>query len=358
MTVDKISSQTPKQNSGQASEDQEIKQLNFDDVVQAYERIKDKVVKTPLITNQFLNDFFKAEIYFKLEAFQKTGSFKIRGVLNAILSYQERHKKLPEKIVAVSTGNHAQAIACACSERGIKALIYMAQNTSSLKINAARAYGAEVIITKRRDEANRLAQEKIAEGYYYLHPSDHDDIILGQATTCLESLREAGEMDAIFAPCGGGGLVAGCLLAASGLSKNAKIFACEPLIGNDAAISVRTGKIFTFVDSPDTIADGARSLSVSERTFNYLNKIAAILEISEKEIIYFSQWLNNLLKISVEPTAALAFAGAVQYLKRHPNKTHSKILVILSGGNLSFETYQQIWQKNYLDEFKPSDISE
>jgi threonine dehydratase len=342
----------------QAIEGQEIKQLNFKDVVQAYERIKDKIVKTPVITNQFLNDFFKADIYFKLEAFQKTGSFKIRGVLNAILTYQERHGKLPDKIVAVSSGNHAQAIAYACNEMGIKALVYMAQNTSSLKIKATRSYGAEVIITKRRDEANRLVQERAAEGYYYLHPSDHDDIILGQATACLEGIAEAGEMDAIFAPCGGGGLVSGCLIAASGLSKNAKIFACEPLIGNDAAISVRTGKIFTFVDSPDTIADGARSLSISKRTFNYLSKISAILEISEQEIIYFSQWLNNLLKITIEPTAALAFGGAVQYLRSSPHQSRPKILVILSGGNLGFETYQQIWQKNYLDEFIPNSISE
>jgi threonine dehydratase len=353
MKADKIAGQANAQSLG----DQEIRQLNFDDVILAYERIKDKVVKTPLITNPFLNDFFKADIYFKLEAFQKTGSFKIRGVLNAILSYQERHKKLPDKIVAVSSGNHAQAIAYACNELGIKALIYMAQNTSSLKINATRSYGAEVIVTKRRDEANHLAQEMIGKGYYYLHPSDHDDIILGQATACLESLKEAGEMDAIFAPCGGGGLVSGCLLAALGLSKNAKIFACEPLIGNDAAISVKTGKIFTFADSPDTIADGARSLSISKRTFNYLNKIAAILEISEEEIIYFSQWLNNLLKIAVEPTAALAFAGAVQYLRTHSHQSRPKILIILSGGNLGFETYQQIWQKNYLNEFDPQALN-
>ncbi len=336
----------------QAINDQEIKQLSFNDVVLTYERIKDKIIKTPLITNQFFNDFFKADIYFKLEAFQKTGSFKIRGVLNAILSYQERHKKLPEKIVAVSSGNHAQAIAYACSKMGIKSLIYMAKNTSSLKIDATRSYGGEVIVTERRQEANYLAQARIAEGYYYLHPSDNDDIILGQATVCFESLKEAGEMDAIFAPCGGGGLVSGSLLAALGLAKNAKIFACEPLIGNDASISVKTGSIFAFTDSPNTIADGARSLSVSKRTFNYLTKIAAILEISEEEIIYFSQWLNNLLKITVEPTAALAFAGAVQYLRTCLNSSRPKILVILSGGNLGFETYQQIWHKNYLDEFR------
>ena len=336
----------------QVTDDQEIKQLNFNDVILAFKRIKNGIIKTPLITNQFLNDFFKAEIYFKLEAFQKTGSFKIRGVLNAILSYQERHKKLPDKIVAVSSGNHAQAIAYACDTMGIEALIYMAENTSSLKVKATRAYGAKVIVTKRRDEANYQAEAKMAEGYYYLHPSDNDDIILGQATACLESLEEAGEMDAIFAPCGGGGLVSGCLLAASGLSKNAKIFACEPSIGNDAAISVKTGKIFSFADSPKTIADGARSLSVSRRTLNYLNEIAGVLEVDEDKIIYFSQWLNNLLKITVEPTAALAFAGAVQYLEINPGLTRPRILVMLSGGNIGFETYKQIWQKNYLNEFK------
>lgn len=330
---------------------EEIKSLDFKDVVLAYERIRDHVIETPLITNQFLNDYFKAEIYFKIEALQTTGSFKIRGALNAILSYQERYKKLPERIVAVSSGNHAQAIAYACSKLGIKSLIYMAENSSKLKINATKFYGAEVVVTKKREEANQQSQAKIAEGYYYLHPSDHDDIILGQATACFESLKEAGEMNAIFAPCGGGGLVSGCFLASRGLSKNAEVFACEPALGNDAAISVRTGKIYSFSDSPNTIADGARSLSISKRTFNYLTKIAGILEISEEEIIYFSQWLNNLLKITVEPTACLAFAGAVRYLKANPCLQRPKILVIISGGNLGFEAYQQIWRQNFLDEF-------
>lgn len=335
---------------------EEIRQLNFNDVVLSYERIKSGLVKTPLITNQFLNDFFQANIFFKLEALQTTGSFKIRGVLNAILSYQERHKKLPEKIVAVSSGNHAQAIAYACNKLGIKSLIYMAENTSPLKINSTKFYGAEVVVTKKREEANQQSQAKIAERYYYLHPSDHDDIILGQATACFESLKEAGEMEAIFAPCGGGGLVSGCFLASLGLSKNAKVFACEPLLGNDAAISVKSGKIFSFADSPNTIADGARSLSISKRTFNYLNKIAAIMEISEEEIIYFSQWLNNLLKVTVEPTATLAFAGAVRYLKANPHLKRPKILVMISGGNLGFETYQQIWHQNFLNKFM-TDIS-
>jgi threonine dehydratase len=332
--------------------DESLNELSFNDVALAYERIKNHVIKTSLVTNQFLNNFFKAQIYFKLENFQKTGSFKFRGVINAILAYQEKYHKLPEKIVAVSTGNHAQAVAYACRELGIKALIYMAKGASTLKINATCAYGAEVIITERRIEANQQAQAKTQEGYYFLHPSDHNDIILGQSTLFLEAFEEGKEMEAIFASCGGGGLISGCYLATLGQSKGAKIFACEPLNANDAAISIKSGQIFSFADSPTTIADGARSLSISNRTFNYLNKISGILEISEEEIIYFTQWFNNLFKITAEPTAALSFAGAIQYLKSHPYLINPKILVIISGGNISDETYQKIWEKNYLDEFR------
>src|SRR5690606_15817128 len=171
---------------------------------------------------------------------------KARGALNHLL-YLKEQNRLPQKVVAVSSGNHAQAVAYACKILNIPALVYTSKITSSLKIQATRTYGAEVIITEKRKEANELALSKIKEGYHLLHPYDDDLVIAGQATTCLEALEEINdEIDAIFSPCGGGGLPSGTYLSAKQLKNKPQIFACEPLIANDAAISLKTGKIYSF----------------------------------------------------------------------------------------------------------------
>ncbi len=200
-------------------------------------------------------------------------------------------------------------------------------------MSMTKANGAEVILCEKRSQANELAAKKADDGYFFIHPSDHDDVIAGQGTACLEALHEIGEVEAIFAPCGGGGLVVGSLIAASELSKNAAIYGCEPLNANDAARSLRDGKIFAFPDSPETIADGARTLAVSELCFGYLKKTAGILEISEEDILHWQKEFGAATSSLIEPTSALAVAGAAQYIKNHPEKKGAKILVIISGGN-------------------------
>ncbi len=311
-----------------------MNELNFDDILAAHQRLKNYVKNTPVISDKKLNDELGAEVFFKMENQQETCSFKARGAFNAILAYKEKHGKFPEKIVAQSSGNHAQAVAFACKKFNIPAIIYMAANTSSFKVAATRSLGAEVVLCEKRSEANRLAEAKQHEGYFFIHPSANDDVIAGQGTAAFEALKEIGEVAAIFAPCGGGGLVSGSYLAACGLAPKAHTIGCEPLNANDAARSVRDGKIFHFEHSPDTIADGARTLAVLEPCFTYLKKLADILEITEEEIIFWQKKISEILKQKIEPTSALAVAGAKRFLETNKKLKNPKILVIISGGNL------------------------
>jgi threonine dehydratase len=310
-----------------------MNKLTAQNVFEAHERIKNHIEKTPLISSKKLNQELGAQIFFKMENCQIAKSFKARGAFNAVLAYKEKHGNFPQKIVVQSSGNHAQAIANVCKKFGIEALIYMISKASPLKIKAARDLGAEVILLEKRSEVNRQAEEKQKEGYVFVHPSADAQVICGQGTSALEALLEIGEVEAIFAPCGGGGLVSGCFLAAQKLSPKAAIFACEPLNGNDTAESLRQGKIISFADTPDTIADGARTLSTSEICFQYIKKMAGVLEISEDEIIFWQKKLSEILEQTIEPTSALAIAGAKKYLQKNGAK-NQKILVIISGGNL------------------------
>ncbi len=306
--------------------------LSFNDIVQAKNRIQNYVVKTPVLTNEILNQKLGAEIYFKCENFQTTGSFKFRGAANKILKFQEQNGNFPKKVVAVSSGNHAQAVAYLAKEFGIEALIYMEEKASPYKIQATKNYGTQVVLTKTKKETEICAEEKIKEGYLYIHSSNDEDILCGQGTACLEALEEIGNIDAVFTPCGGGGLIAGTYLACQNQNPKPQIFAAEPKNANDTAISYHTGKIYSFEKTPQTIADGAKTLRPSALTFPYIQKLNGVYEIEEQEIALQTQIISTALKITIEPTASLGFAACIQFLK---TTQKPKILIILSGGNIS-----------------------
>jgi threonine dehydratase len=318
--------------------------LSPDTVTQAYNRIKTHIHQTPLLQSHLLNELLGADIWFKYEGMQKIGAFKLRGALNTLLHLQEQHN-LPQEIVAFSSGNHAQAVAWSARLLGIKATIVMPENVSPIKIAATKGYGAEVVLKPTRQEAEDFAQEK-AQSCFFLPPYDHDDVIAGQGTAALEAWTTEGGFDAVFAPCGGGGLISGTYLATRLFSDKANVYAVEPQIANDAAESYRTGMIKRFATAPTTIADGVRTLGISERTFQYIQKLTGFYEISEEDIVYWTQWLTHLLKVSVEPTSALGMAGAFKYIKQ--GNTQKKILIILSGGNIDPGTYRKIWEKDCL----------
>lgn len=311
-----------------------MSELSFNQVREASKRLAEYIKKTPVISNQKLNEELGAQIFFKMENQQRTRSFKARGAFNSILSYKEKNGKFPDKVVVQSSGNHAQATAEACKEFGIPALIYMINKASPVKIAATKNLGAEVVLLEKRADVNKAAEDKQQEGYFFIHPNTGDDVLIGQGTAAFEALSEIGEVDAIFAPCGGGGLLVGSYLASLGLSPNAKVYACEPEIANDAARSFVLGKIVGYEDTPNTVADGARTLAVAPQTFGYLQKIAGFEEISEERIIFWQKKLSDILEQKIEPTSALTIAGLEQFLQKNPQIKNPKVLLIISGGNL------------------------
>ncbi|GGZ24395.1 serine/threonine dehydratase [Asticcacaulis endophyticus] len=316
-----------------------------DHIIAAQSRIAGFVHRTPLMESGTLNAMLGHRIVFKCENLQKIGAFKVRGAMNTLLTLKEQGA-MPERVTCFSSGNHAQAVAYGAKILGLKATIFIPQTASSLKVAATRAHGAEVVVTKTRQEAESAVQAVIDQGAVFIHPYDDDRVMAGQGTAALEAFQDGPAFSAVFAPCGGGGLVSGTWLAAQATSPETKVFGVEPLNANDAARTLRDGKIFKWEQAPDTIADGVRTLYVSERTLAFLKQTAGVLEVSEDDIIYWTQWLTHLLKLTIEPTSAGCMAGVVAYLRAQT--TPQTVLVILSGGNVAPETQAQIWAEDRL----------
>lgn len=327
---------------------------SVNNIVIAKGRIQKYLYLTPIMQSSTLNQMLGHEIFFKVESLQKTGAFKIRGVLNHLLELKEQGN-LPNRIVAYSTGNHGLGLAWASKVLNIHARIYLPKNTSQIKQQATKHYGAEVIITDTRQEAEDRTKADSQNGFYYLHPSDSDSTMAGAGTMCYEALQQLDfSPDAIFAPCGGGGLLSGTYLAKELLSKSSLLIGCEPAMANDAYLSRKQGSIYRFKNSPDTVADGLRTLGVSERAFNYLQKLDDLFLAEEHLIYYWTTWLTHLLKIACEPSCALNMVGVVNWLKRQSSK--KKVLVLISGGNIDPSLYQELWQRADLLKLPSLDI--
>lgn len=319
---------------------------SFDDVHAASLRLVGKVHRTPLLESGLLNQWLGQRILFKAECLQRTGAFKLRGATN-FLSILEEQDALPKRIVANSSGNHAQAVAYAASSFGIPATIYSTETISPIKAAATKSYGAELALFATRTEADKAVEAAAQEeGTLWIPPFNHPYIIAGQGTAAVEAIQDAGQVDAIFAPCGGGGLVSGTLLAARHLAPEAKVIGAEPLNANDAAQSLQSGQIERLPGPPDTLADGAATPAVGEYTFPILQELDDFYEVDEVQIAYWTQWLQHLLKLHVEPTSAMTMAAVAGWAQEAP--AGSTAVVILSGGNISQETMTKVWHKDYL----------
>ena len=322
--------------------------LNIEEIIKAKQRIEDYINDTPVLSSTLLNEWLGHEVFFKAECLQKVGAFKARGACNAV-SWLVGNKAKPTKVVANSSGNHAQAVAWAAKQFNIPATIYMPVYSSKIKIQATRLYGARVELCETRDEADeKVKQAAEEEGTYWIPPFNHEQIISGQGTVVFDALKQVHGVDAVFASCGGGGLLSGSLLAARGLSPKSKVFGAEPLNANDAAQSLRMNAIQKLQSVPETLADGAMTMSVGDITFEYLKKLDGMYEVEESKIIYWTQWLIHLLKLQIEPTSAMAMEAVFQWLSGQSVK--KRVLVVLSGGNVAQETWLKIWEKNCLDE--------
>lgn len=312
----------------------------------AYKRLKNYLHLTPILQSETLNEILGHHIFFKIESLQKTGAFKIRGVLNHLLEMKENNN-LPSKVVAYSTGNHGIGLAYAGRLFNLKTRIYLPKTTSKIKQQAVIHYGGEVIFTETRCEAENRAKEDIKNGFYYLHPSDSDTVIAGAGTMCFEGLKQLNfAPDAIFASCGGGGLLAGSYLAKELLSPSSLLIASEPKQANDAYLSLKNNKIFRFNNSPSTIADGLKTLSISPRSFEYLKKLDEFFLVDEYDIYYWTAWLTHLLKVICEPSSAINMAAVTNWLKKQSSP--KKLLVLISGGNVDPTLYSELYKEKYL----------
>jgi len=322
--------------------------IEYSDITDAYQRISSIVQKTPIVQSHLLNKWLGHEIYFKVECLQTTGAFKLRGASNFIAKLAENNE-LPSEIVANSSGNHAQAVAYAAKHFNIPVTIYATNTISAVKAAATKYYGAKLKLFDSRVAADHAVEEASRHaGVVWIPPFNHPDIIAGQGTAALEALQQTTDINAVFVPCGGGGLAAGTLITARHLSPSAKVIGVEPLSANDAARSLKKGEIISLSEAPITLADGAATPSVGTHTFPFLQQLDGFYEVNETQIAYWTQWLQHLLKLHIEPTCAMVMQGLIDYLKQNKNQTPQKLLVIISGGNISAQSMANIWRDDHL----------
>lgn len=325
----------------------EITEVSLQDIEKAQSCIKPYLNNTSVRTFPSFNKIIGHNVYFKMENLQKTGSFKYRGALYSIL---ELLNTPPKKIVTYGTGNHSVALAWAAKKfLKIKITAYLTKCTSNIKKELAKKYGANIVITNTRFEAEERAKLDAQEkGTVLLAPSDNNDMIAGSGTVYLESLEElkGKHIDAVFLPIGGGSISSGTVVVSKSRTPSTKIYAAEPKNANDASMSYKSGKICTLKTSPKTIADGARTMKISERVFKYIKSLDGIYEITEKEIEYWTIWLRHITKSECEPTSALSIAAGSQWLKSQ--NVSKSILVIITGKNINSHTYKELENKNYL----------
>ncbi len=307
----------------------------FEEVEAALARIRQVTHHTPVMTSRTVNTLTGGEVFFKCENFQRVGAFKFRGAYNAIsqLSTTERRKG----VITHSSGNHAQAVALAAILLGVKATIVMPKNSSPIKMEATRGYGAKIITcgNSAADREKRTTELIEEHGYTLIHPYNDLRVIHGAGTAAYELIKEVGPLDWIFAPVGGGGLLSGTAIATKGLCPDANVIGVEPKNADDAYRSLKEGKILPSID-PKTIADGLRT-SLGSHTFKIISdKVDDIVTVSEKEILVAMRILWERMKLVVEPSGAVSMAGL---LYSGLPMEDQKIGVIISGGNIDLNDF-------------------
>jgi len=303
------------------------------DIQQAAERIKPYAHRTPVMTNESLNQRVGAQVYLKCENLQKVGAFKFRGACNAVYSLSEEEAALG--VCTHSSGNHAQALALAARMRGIPAYIVMPDNAPSVKKNAVAGYGGQITFCEPTLAARESTLDRIRldTGANVVHPYNDERVIAGQGTAALELLDDIPHLDIIITPVGGGGLLSGTAIAVTESIKGIRVIAGEPEMADDAFRSMKENKIVPSVN-PKTIADGLLT-SLGPLTFPIIReRVEQIVTVSEQGIIDSMKFIWERAKIVIEPSSAVA----VGVLWEHKLDLRGlKVGVILSGGNVDLE---------------------
>jgi threo-3-hydroxy-L-aspartate ammonia-lyase len=311
----------------------------FADVLAAAERIKGHAHRTPVLRSTTADALLGAQVFFKCENFQRMGAFKFRGGFNALARFTSEQRA--KGVVAFSSGNHAQAIALSAKILNLPAVIVMPIDAPASKIAATKEYGAEVVLFDRYTEDREAIGKRLAleRGLTLIPPFDHFDVIAGQGTAAIELIEEVGELDYFFTCLGGGGLISGCALAVRALSPQCKIYGVEPLTGNDVQQSFRAGKPIK-IEVPNTIADGAQTQLVGKLTFPIIQRdVTDVLTATDAQLIESMRFFAERMKMIVEPTGALGFAGA---WKSGLPIAGKRVGILISGGNVDIERFSQL----------------
>jgi threonine dehydratase len=301
-------------------------------VREAAQRIKPSIHRTPLLSNRSLSERIGVEVRLKCENLQRAGSFKIRGAMNALLQLDPGQRS--RGVVAFSSGNHAQGVALAAKLLGIRATIVMPENSVASKVEATKAYGAEVVTAGVTAATRDTVAREIAanSGAAVIPPFDDERIIAGAGTVGLEIVEEWPEVAAIVTPLGGGGLLAGTALASTSLKPGLDVFGVEPAAGNDGERSFHEGRIVS-IDPPKTIADGARTLAIGERNFAIIReRVRDVVSVGDDVLLDILKFAMYRTKLVIEPTGALGLAALIV----GKIKPRGPVAVVVSGGNLDF----------------------
>jgi len=305
----------------------------LDDIHAAAQRIKPYIHRTPVLTNESLNEKVAAKVFLKCENFQKVGAFKFRGACNAVFSL--RDEEAARGVSTHSSGNHAQALALAARLRGIPAYIVMPNNAPAVKKAAVAGYGGIITFCEPTLAAREATLAQIVQetGSEVVHPYNDERVIAGQGTAVLELLEEIPELDVIIAPVGGGGLLSGTAIAAKEIKKGIRVIAGEPEMANDAYRSLQAGEILPSLN-PKTIADGLLT-SLGNKTFPIIQeRVEQIVTVSEWGIVDSMKFIWERVKIIIEPSSAVA-VGVLW--ERKIDLTGLNVGVILSGGNVDLK---------------------
>jgi threonine dehydratase len=312
------------------------------DIYEASGRIAAVAKNTPVLHSRLFDEAAGGiECFFKCENLQRGGAFKIRGALNFMVALSPEQRK--RGVVAFSSGNHAQAVAIAAAHLNVAATIVMPTDSPKVKLESTRLYGPKIVLYDRMKENREEIGRKIAEetNATVLPPYDHPLIVAGQGTAALELFEEQSDLDAVFVPAGGGGLLAGTAIAAKAHNPDIRVFGVEPEIASDWYQSLQAGERIG-IPAPLTIADGLRTPMPGEVTFPIVRELVeSVLLVSEDEIKAAVRFLLSRLKLITEPSGAVPAAALLQ------NKVPTGIRkagIILSGGNVDFDVLAEICQ--------------
>ncbi|GIU75215.1 MAG: serine/threonine dehydratase [Bryobacteraceae bacterium] len=312
-----------------------MEEITLDTIRQAAERIAPLAQRTPVWRSRSFDEKAGIQAFFKCENLQKGGAFKIRGAANFIFSMPEAERR--RGVVAYSSGNHAQAVAIAARHAGIAATLVMPQDAPRSKVEATAAQGARIVLYDRLRESREEIGRRIAAetGATLVPPFDHPWIIAGQGTCALELLEQQPDLDALVVCLGGGGLLAGCAIAARSLRPDIRVFGVEPEIANDYWLSLQRGEPVE-IAPPATIADGLRTTKPGQWNFPIIRRLVdGVLLVSEQEIREAAKFILTRMKLVVEPSGAV---GAAAVLAGKLPGSFRRVGIVLSGGNVDLET--------------------